>query len=78
MEESFRLATEPFASQTASKGGCGCRLLAFAQASHSRLITFDRALYGFAYNLGSAAVRAERGLGLASRTLLIGTIYQIG
>jgi len=57
VEESFRLATEPFSTQTASKWVGDCWLLAFAQATHSRLITFDKALFEFAHNQGHAAVR---------------------
>jgi len=57
VEESFRLATEPFAGKAASKWVGDCWLLAFAQASHSRLVTFDRALSEFAEMQGHAVVR---------------------
>ena len=57
VEESFRLATEPFAGKAASKWVGDCWLLAFAQASHSRLVTFDRALSEFAETQGHAVVR---------------------
>jgi toxin-antitoxin system PIN domain toxin len=55
--ESFREATEPFADQAASKWVGDCWLLAFAQATHSRLVTFDRALCDVAQKQGQAAVR---------------------
>jgi len=57
VEESFRLSTQPFASKAASKWVGDCWLLAFAQATHSRLITFDQALCEFAHKQGHAAVR---------------------
>lgn len=57
VEESFRLSTEPHASKAASNWVGDCWLLAFAQASHSRLVTFDRALGEFALKQGHAAVR---------------------
>ena len=56
MEKIFRLSTEPFAAQTASKWIGDCWLLAFAQATHSHLITFDKALFEFAHKQGHAAV----------------------
>ena len=56
-ESSFRLATEPFGAKPASKWVGDCWLLAFAQAGHSRLITFDQALWEFALKQGHAAVR---------------------
>jgi predicted nucleic acid-binding protein len=56
-ESSFRLATEPFAAKSASKWVGDCWLLAFAQATHSRLITFDQALCEFAHKQGHAALR---------------------
>jgi predicted nucleic acid-binding protein len=56
-EANFRQATEPFADKAASKWIGDCWLLAFAQATHSRLITFDQALYEFARKQGHAAVR---------------------
>lgn len=57
VEESFRLVTEPFASKAASKWVGDCWLLAFAQATQSRLVTFDRALCEFAQKRDHAAVR---------------------
>lgn len=57
METAFRQATEPFASQPASKWVGDCWLLALAQATDSRLVTFDTALRDFAQKLGNAAVR---------------------
>jgi toxin-antitoxin system PIN domain toxin len=57
VEERFRLSTEPFASQPASKWVGDCWLLAFAQATHTRLVTFDRALNEFANKQGHAAIR---------------------
>jgi len=56
-EAAFRLATEPIAAKPASKWVGDCWLLAFAQATHSRLITFDQALVDFAKKQGHAAVR---------------------
>jgi toxin-antitoxin system PIN domain toxin len=55
--ESFRAATETFAAQAASKWIGDCWLLAFAQASGSRLVTFDQALCDVARRHGNAAVR---------------------
>jgi uncharacterized protein len=57
MEENFRLSTEPYASEAASKWIGDCWLLAFAQATRSHLITFDRALREFANRQGHAAIR---------------------
>jgi toxin-antitoxin system PIN domain toxin len=57
VERSFRLFTTPFASKPASKWVGDCWLLAFAQATHSRLVTFDHALCEFAIGQGHAAVR---------------------
>ncbi|MGA3373740.1 MAG: TA system VapC family ribonuclease toxin [Terracidiphilus sp.] len=57
VEESFRLATLPFGDKAASKWVGDCWLLAFAQATHSCLVTFDQALCEFAQKLGHAAVR---------------------
>jgi len=57
IESSFRQATEPFASKAASKWVGDCWLLAFAQATHSRLVTFDQALCDFALQQGNNAVR---------------------
>jgi toxin-antitoxin system PIN domain toxin len=57
METAFRQATEPFAAKSASGWVGDCWLLAFAQATHSRLITFDQALCDFARKQGHNAVR---------------------
>lgn len=59
IESSFRQATEAFASKAASKWVGDCWLLAFAQATHSRLVTFDQALYEIARKQGHAAVRPD-------------------
>jgi toxin-antitoxin system PIN domain toxin len=56
LETIFRQATEPFAAKTASKWVGDCWLLAFAQATHSRLLTFDKALCEFAIKQGHAAL----------------------
>jgi hypothetical protein len=56
-ETAFRQATEPFAAKAASKWVGDCWLLAFAEATHSRLLTFDQALCDFARKQGNAAVR---------------------
>lgn len=58
-EDSFRLFTVPFASKAAAKWVGDCWLLAFAQASQSRLVTFDQALCEFAIGQGHAPVRPE-------------------
>jgi hypothetical protein len=58
-EAGFRQATELFAAEAASKWIGDCWLLAFAQATHSRLVTFDQALYEFARKQGHAAVRPD-------------------
>jgi toxin-antitoxin system PIN domain toxin len=52
----FRDATEPFAAKTATKWVGDCWLLAFAQASRARLVTFDQALHNFALKQGHRAV----------------------
>ena len=57
MEAAFRRVTEPFADLPASKWVGDCWLLAFAQATHSRLVTFDQALYDFAHKQGHNAIR---------------------
>ena len=59
VEAVFRQATEPFAAKAASKWVGDCWLLAFAQATHSRLVTFDQALCDFAHKQGHAAVRPD-------------------
>jgi len=51
------MATKPYAAQAASKWGGDCWLLAFAQATHSRLVTFDQALFDVAQKQGHASVR---------------------
>jgi predicted nucleic acid-binding protein len=56
-EAAFRLATDPFAAKAASKWVGDCWLLAFAQATHSRLVTFDQALCDFARKQGHTALR---------------------
>lgn len=56
-ESSFRQATKPFAAKAATKWVGDCWLLAFAQATHSRLVTFDQALCDFAHQQDHAAVR---------------------
>jgi hypothetical protein len=55
-ESSFRQATEPFAAKTATKWVGDCWLLAFAQATHSRLVTFDQALHDFARKQGNSTI----------------------
>lgn len=57
VDHTFRVSTEPFFAQAASKWVGDCWLLAFAQASHSRLVTFDQALCEFAHKPGHSAVR---------------------
>jgi toxin-antitoxin system PIN domain toxin len=57
VEERFRAATEPFSGQAASKWVGDCWLLAYAQATHSNLVTFDQALFDAARKLGHAAIR---------------------
>jgi predicted nucleic acid-binding protein len=57
VEAVFRQVTEPFAAKAASKWVGDCWLLAFAQATHSRLITFDQALCDFARKQGHHAIR---------------------
>ncbi len=57
IETLFRRTTEPFADKTASKWVGDCWLLAFAQAAHSQLVTFDQALCDFARKQGNSAVR---------------------
>jgi uncharacterized protein len=48
MEAGFRQATEPFAARPASKWVGDCWLLAYAEATQARLVSFDRALFEFA------------------------------
>jgi toxin-antitoxin system PIN domain toxin len=52
----FRHATDAFATKTATKWVADCWLLAFAEASQARLVTFDRALHSFALKQGHRAV----------------------
>ncbi|MDR3773678.1 MAG: PIN domain-containing protein [Terracidiphilus sp.] len=52
----FRRATEPFAGKAAAKWVGDCWLLAFAQAAHARLVTFDQGLCEFARKQGNRAV----------------------
>jgi len=52
----FRRATEPFAGKAASKWVGDCWLLAYAEATRARLVTFDRALCDFAGQQGCRAV----------------------
>jgi toxin-antitoxin system PIN domain toxin len=59
LEAEFRKATQPFAAKQASKWVGDCWLLAFAQATHSRLVTFDQALCDFARKQGHAALRPD-------------------
>ena len=59
VEAVFRQVTEPFAAKAASKWVGDCWLLAFAQATHSRLVTFDQALSDFARKQGHAALRPD-------------------
>lgn len=56
LESRFRKASEPFATQSASNAVGDCYLLAYAQELQARLVTFDRALHGFARKQGNAAV----------------------
>jgi toxin-antitoxin system PIN domain toxin len=55
-EGAFRLATEPFAAQQASKHVGDCWLLASATELGATLATFDRALHQFAKRQGQLAV----------------------
>src|SRR5271163_4516530 len=52
----FRHATEPFSAKAATKWVGDCWLLAFANASQARLVTFDQALCNFALKQGHRAV----------------------
>ena len=56
VDAGFRLATEPFAAKAATKWVGDCWLLAFAEASQARLVTFDQALHNFALKQGHRAV----------------------
>jgi predicted nucleic acid-binding protein len=52
----FRRATEPFAGKAAAKWVGDCWLLAYAEATQARLVTFDQALCEFARKQGNRAV----------------------
>jgi toxin-antitoxin system PIN domain toxin len=56
MEAGFRQATEPLAAKPASKWVGDCWLLAYAEATQARIVTFDRALCEFAGKQGCRAV----------------------
>ena len=56
VDAGFRSATEPFAAKAATKWVGDCWLLAFAEASQARLVTFDQALHNFALKQGHRAV----------------------
>jgi toxin-antitoxin system PIN domain toxin len=51
-ESAFREATEPLATQPASKAIGDCWMLAFSAATGATLVTFDKALYDFARKHG--------------------------
>jgi len=55
VESAFRDVTEPFAAKAATKWVGDCWLLAYAEASHARLVTFDQALHSFALKQGHRA-----------------------
>jgi toxin-antitoxin system PIN domain toxin len=52
----FRDATVPFSAKAATKWVGDCWLLAYADASQARLVTFDQALCNFALKRGHRAV----------------------
>jgi hypothetical protein len=52
----FRDATEPFSAKAATKWVGDCWLLAYAEASNARLVTFDQALHSFALKQRHRAV----------------------
>ena len=56
MDTEFRQTTEPFTAMRATKWVPDCWLLAFAEASGARLVTFDRALAEFALKRSHRAV----------------------
>jgi toxin-antitoxin system PIN domain toxin len=56
VDAGFRHATEPFATKAATKWVGDCWLLAFAEASNARLVTFDQALHSFALKQRHRAV----------------------
>jgi len=56
VDAAFRRATAPFVGQIASKWIGDCWLLAYAEATQARLVTFDQALFEFARKQGNRAV----------------------
>ena len=56
VDAKFREATEPFAGKAGSKWVGDCWLLAYAEATQARLVTFDQALREFALGRGHRAV----------------------
>lgn len=56
IDAAFRLATEPFSRQRASKSVGDSYLLAFAKESGATLVTFDKALVGLARKHDYAAI----------------------
>jgi toxin-antitoxin system PIN domain toxin len=58
-DAAFRRATEPFAGKAASKWVGDCWLLAYAEATQARLVTFDQALCELARKQGNRAVIPE-------------------
>jgi toxin-antitoxin system PIN domain toxin len=59
LDQSLRQFLDPFAAKPASQWIGDCYLLAFAELSHSRLVTFDQALYRYARKAGHRAVLPE-------------------
>ena len=56
VDAGFRRATEPFADKAATKWVGDCWLLAYAEATQARLVTFDQALCDVARKQGNRAV----------------------
>jgi toxin-antitoxin system PIN domain toxin len=56
IDSAFRDATEPFSAKAATKWVGDCWLLAYAEASNARLVTFDQALHSFALKQRHRAV----------------------
>lgn len=56
IDDVFREATRPFASQRASKVIGDCYLLAFARNARSVLVTLDAALHGLAERQGARSL----------------------
>ena len=56
VDAGFRRATQPFSGKAAAKWVGDCWLLAFAEATQARLVTFDQALRDFARQQGCRAV----------------------